>query len=362
MRIRKIIKLITVLLLLCSSYFLFANDNIIDNSTFINSPVKQINNTIYKINKIYGIPKKQAEKLIYKAKTESKTKTDLKLIRDYLAQRDAENAQRNAEFNIRLKKLELSTSKDESGKQANADLKNGDINGTDTKTTQSYKQESKEIQQQTRAANALYVVRSNSLEQLAESLSKRKDETGKQANAELKNGDLNGAETKLMQSYKQEEPNKQECVEKQDELEKQECIEKQQQTRAADAYALAKVSILKSNYNEAETYYQQAVQLNPNNVLYTNSIPTYKQQLIFVINQLQPGIPQSTFTNPAIPTINQLQLGIPQTTFTNPAIPTINQLQPGIPQSTFTNPAIPNINQLQPGIPQSTFTNPAIPR
>jgi len=279
-----------MLLLLCLSYFSFANDNRIEGSIFINSPVNQ---TINNIRKITGMSKKQVKNIIHIENT------DLIKAINYVAQK-------LEEFNIRLAKLEQN--KDESAKQAYAEMKNGELNSFDTKTIQSYKQESEEKQQQARAANALYAVRSNSLEQLAESLSKRKDETGKQANEELKNGNLNGAETKLMESYKQE------CVEE------QECIEKQKQTKAADAYALAKVSILKSNYKDAETYYQQAVQLNPNNVLYTNSIPTYNQQLIFVVNQIQPLTPQTTFTNPTIPSINQIQPVIPQTTFTNPSI------------------------------------------
>ena len=396
MILKKIFKLITVLLLICLSYFSFANDNIINNSTFIDTTVSQtnitnniVNKNISNANKTSGIPKKEFIKIVSKTKKIGEELNIIKKESDYNKERDAESSIRLANLENKYanieKQLGLSRSKDESEKQANAELNDGNPDGSDTKLIQSYKQESDEKQQQTRAANALYIVRSNSLAQLSESLSKRKDKTGKQAKAELKKGDLKGVETKLIRSYKQEEQKNEECVEKQDELEKQECIE-QQQTRADDAYALAKVSILNSNYKEAENYYQQAVQLNPNNELYKNSLPLYNQQLLFVINQSQP---QTNSTNLAIPEINQNQSGIPQTTYTNPTIPDLNQSQPQTtftnhtiqdlnqskPQTTFTNPTIPDLNQFQPQTtftnhtiqdlnqskPQTTFTNPTIP-
>jgi tetratricopeptide (TPR) repeat protein len=93
-------------------------------------------------------------------------------------------------------------------------------------------------------------------QELKESLTKRDDETAKQAQAKLADGDFEGAEALFQKSYTQHS----------------EGVEIQKKVQAADAFALASIQALQLNYPEALTFDQKAVQLDPENALYLNQL------------------------------------------------------------------------------------------
>jgi tetratricopeptide (TPR) repeat protein len=126
-------------------------------------------------------------------------------------------------------------------------------------STKALKRLQKEVNNQA-TKTALHEVKLETLvkefQEFKEILSKRDDEIAKQAQAKLDDGDFEGAEALFKLSFKQHA----------------EDVENQQKTQAADAFALAKIKVLQLNYPEAKSYYQQAVQLDPENALYLNML------------------------------------------------------------------------------------------
>ncbi|MCP3897019.1 MAG: tetratricopeptide repeat protein, partial [Moraxella sp.] len=75
-----------------------------------------------------------------------------------------------------------------------------------------------------------------------------------QAKARLDEGDLEGAEALLLQSLEQHLRN----------------IEKEKQSAASDAFELAGIKQLQLDFKSARSYYQKAVELDPQNSLFLN--------------------------------------------------------------------------------------------
>ena len=85
--------------------------------------------------------------------------------------------------------------------------------------------------------------------ELDSQLAGRSDETAQQAQAFLADGKLEEAEQLFKQALANDVKN-----------------------AAANAFSLAQIKVLQLNYPEAKTYYQQAVQLAPDNALYLNNL------------------------------------------------------------------------------------------
>ncbi len=94
------------------------------------------------------------------------------------------------------------------------------------------------------------------LQEIKENLAKRDDDIAKQAQVKLDDGDFEAAKHLFERSFQQHAEN----------------TKNQQKQQAADAFALANISTLQLNYPEAKRYYQQAVQLDPENALHLNRL------------------------------------------------------------------------------------------
>lgn len=86
-------------------------------------------------------------------------------------------------------------------------------------------------------------------QELESQLASRSDDIAKQAKAFLEEGKLEDAEKLFKQALQNDVKN-----------------------AAANAFSLAQIKVLQINYPEATTYYQQAVQLDPENALYLNDL------------------------------------------------------------------------------------------
>lgn len=127
--------------------------------------------------------------------------------------------------------------------------------GISKKALKRLQQEVNEQAKKNRGQEVTLAMLVKDFQEFKETLAKRDDDVAKQAQEKLDEGDFEAAKPLFERSLQKHAEN----------------TKNQQKQQAADAFALASISRLQLNYPEAKHYYQQAVQLDPENAWYSKS-------------------------------------------------------------------------------------------